>query len=155
MRVEGLALVAALASPGCARQTNAARELREGPTLADVAVSADALQPVPSELTLKVEGCPNSASSVTRYGDYKYVWRGAPAPDGEVGGGWESQAAFRTGIRAPWRRWNDCTTLTAYFACSRGLDTRLGLTAECAESVTATRNGDGTVSLAAVVNHVN
>src|SRR5688572_26724882 len=118
MRVQALVLVAALASQGCARQTNAARELRAGPTLADVAVSADALQPVPSELTLKVDGCPNSGTSVTRYGDYKYVWRGAPGPDGGVGGVWESQAAFREGIRAPWRRWNDCTTLTAYFACS-------------------------------------
>ena len=148
-------LMLALAGIACARQTGAARDLSPAATLADVADSADTLQPVPAELTLLVDGCPNSGTRVTRYGDHKYVWRGAADETGGVGGGWDSQAAFREGIRDPWRRWNECRTLTVYFGCTRGLDSRLGLTGECSESVTATRGGDGTVTLSAVVPNVN
>ena len=132
-----------------------AQSLRPSGTLADVADSADALQPARAELTLQARGCPTGAMSVRRYDDHQYIWHNAPGPDGQVGGSWRTQEEFREGIRAPWRRWNECTELTVHFGCTRGLDTSIGATAECEQSITASRRGDGGIALSPVVTRVN
>jgi hypothetical protein len=147
--------IALLVGTSCARQTGAAGALENGGSFTDVAAAADALQPEPAELDFQLTGCPGGAMSVKRYGNSQYIWRGPKAPDGAIAGGWRSRAEFMDGIRASWRGWNECTSMAVYFGCTPGLDTKLGATAECGQSVHLTRAADGRITIAPAVTHVN
>jgi hypothetical protein len=113
-------------------------------------LAADTLQPERAVLDLRGVGCAGGPIHVRRSDPATYDWT-----QGVLSDRWHSDDEFRLATEAQPRKWDTCTAVDLYFSCMSGVDTRVGATAECGDSIRAERDANGAIKLGEVVRHGN
>jgi hypothetical protein len=146
-------LLLCVALVSCARHTGAAQALATG--MAPLAISelilrADALQPERAALIVRINGCPGASTQVRRMEADTYQWSSGVFSDT-----WLTRDEFISEVDIRAQVWNACSVVEVYFACMGGVDTDVGATAECGDSIRAEKGKDGKLQIGTVARHVN